>query len=144
MNLLVDTNVLVSAVIRDRLPQRVIDEIISRDDCFWIVTEDIEKEYRDVLARPKFKVADAIQQTWRAFVEDVTIRVEPLTPPAFPRDSKDEPFIAAALAWHSSVSFEDGFLTIRSLKEIQGFQEFNNWRELVCDNSETAKKLNYR
>jgi uncharacterized protein len=98
MNLLVDTNVLVSAVIRDRLPQRVIDEIVSRDDWFWIVTEDIETEYRDVLARPKFKVPEAIQQTWRVFVEDVTIRVEPSTPPAFPRDPKDEPFIAAALA----------------------------------------------
>jgi predicted nucleic acid-binding protein len=60
MNLLVDTNVLVSAVIRDRLPQRVIDDIVSRDDCFWIVTEDIETEHREVLARPKFKVPDAI------------------------------------------------------------------------------------
>ena len=38
MNVLVDTNVLISAVIRDRLPQRVIDEIVSRDDWFWIVT----------------------------------------------------------------------------------------------------------
>lgn len=32
MNVLVDTNVLISAVIRDRLPQRVIDEIVSRDE----------------------------------------------------------------------------------------------------------------
>jgi putative PIN family toxin of toxin-antitoxin system len=38
------------------------------------------------------------QQTWSVFVEDVTIRVEPSTPPPFPRDPKDEPFIAAALA----------------------------------------------
>lgn len=30
MNVLVDTNVFISAVIRDRLPQRVIDEIVSR------------------------------------------------------------------------------------------------------------------
>lgn len=29
MNILVDTNVLVSAVIRDRLPQKVIEEIVS-------------------------------------------------------------------------------------------------------------------
>ncbi len=98
MNLLVDTNVLVSAVIRDRLPQRIIEEIVSRDDWFWIVTKDIETEYRDILARPKFKVPDAIQQTWRAFVEDATIRVEPSASPAFPRDPKDELFIAAALA----------------------------------------------
>jgi putative PIN family toxin of toxin-antitoxin system len=98
MNVLVDTNVLISAVIRDRLPQRIIDEIVSRDDWFWIVTAEIETEYREVLARPKFKVPDAIQQTSRAFIDEVTIRVEPSTHPTFPRDPKDEIFIAAGLA----------------------------------------------
>ena len=76
MNVLVDTNVVISAVIRDRLPQRLIDEIVSRDDWFWIVTTEIETEYREVLARPKFKVPTAIQQSWRALVEEVTIRVQ--------------------------------------------------------------------
>lgn len=98
MNVLVDTNVLISAVIRDRLPQRVIDEIVSRDDWFWIVTAEIETEYREVLARPKFNVPDAIQLSWRAFIEEVTVRVEPSSHPAFPRDPKDELFIAAAIA----------------------------------------------
>ena len=98
MNVLVDTNVLISAVIRDRLPQRVIDEIVSRDDWFWIVSVEIETEFREVLARPKFKVPDAIQQSWRAFIEEVTIRIEPSTHPTFSRDPKDELFIAAALA----------------------------------------------
>ncbi|MGH9906219.1 MAG: putative toxin-antitoxin system toxin component, PIN family [Pyrinomonadaceae bacterium] len=98
MNVVVDTNVVISAVIRDRLPQRVIDEIVSREDWFWIVTTEIETEYREVLARPKFKVPTAIQQSWRDFIEEATIRVQPSTPPAFPRDPKDELFIAAALA----------------------------------------------
>jgi putative PIN family toxin of toxin-antitoxin system len=98
MNVLVDTNVVISAVIRDRLPQRVIDEIVARDDWFWIVTTEIEIEYSEVLARPKFKVPAAIQQSWRALVEEVTVRVSPTTPPPFPRDPKDELFIAAALA----------------------------------------------
>lgn len=98
MNVLVDTNVLISAVIRDRLPQRVIDEIASRDDWFWIVSAEIETEYREVLARPKFKVSDAIQQSWRALIEEVAIRIEPSTHPTFPRDPKDELFIAVALA----------------------------------------------
>lgn len=98
MNVLVDTNVVISAVIRDRLPQRVIDEIVARDDWFWIVTTEIETEYREVLARPKFNVPAAIQQSWRALVEGVTVRVSPTTPPPFPRDPKDEIFLAAALA----------------------------------------------
>lgn len=98
MNVLVDTNVVISAVIRDRLPQRIIDEILSRDDWFWIVTTEIETEYREVLARPKFKVPEAVQLTWRALVEEVTIRVQPIIPQPFPRDPKDELFIVAALA----------------------------------------------
>ncbi len=50
-----------------------------------------------MLARPKFKIPEAIQQRWTAFLEEVTIRIEPSARPAFPRDPKDEPFIAAAL-----------------------------------------------
>jgi hypothetical protein len=45
---------------------------------------EIETEYREVLARPKFNVSDAIQLSWRAFIEEVTIRVEPSSHPAFP------------------------------------------------------------
>jgi len=86
MNVLVDTNVLVSAVIRDRLPQRVIDEIVRSEDWFWIVSVQIEREYREVLARPKFKVPQATQQKWIAFIENSTVRVEPLVHPAFPRE----------------------------------------------------------
>src|SRR2546426_1055252 len=36
--------------------------------------------------------------TSRAFIDEVTIRVEPSTHPTFPRDPKDEIFIAAGLA----------------------------------------------
>ena len=98
MNLLVDTNVLVSAVIRGRLPQRVIDEIVSRDDWFWITTAEIEREYREVLARPKFKIPEATQKQWIRFIEEATVRIEPTIHPTFPRDPKDAPFLAAALA----------------------------------------------
>ena len=98
MNVLVDTNVVVSAVIRDGLPRRVIKEIVGRDDWFWIVTTNIETEYREVLARPKFKIPSAVQRRFSDFIETVTIRVEPTTPLPFPRDPKDELFIAAALA----------------------------------------------
>ena len=98
MNLLVDTNVVISALIRDGIPRRVVNEVVSRDNWFWIVTEEIETEYQAVLARPRFKIPSAIQQDFKAFIEAVTIRVRPVTPPPFPRDPKDERFIAAALA----------------------------------------------
>ena len=98
MNLLVDTNVVVSALIRDGIPRRVVNEVVARDNWFWIVTEEIESEYRAVLARPRFKIPSAIQQDFQALIEAVAIRVRPVTPPPFPRDPKDELFIAAALA----------------------------------------------
>jgi len=55
MNLLVDTNVVISALIRDGIPRRVVNEVVARDNWFWIVTEEIETEYHAVLARPRFK-----------------------------------------------------------------------------------------
>ena len=98
MNILVDTNVIVSAVIRDGMPRRVVEEIVGHDDWFWIVTDDIETEYREVLARPKFNIPPEIQKSFNNFIELVTIRVQPLKPTPFPRDPKDEIFIGAALA----------------------------------------------
>lgn len=98
MNLLVDTNVVISALIRDGIRRRVVNEVVARDGWFWIVTEEIETEYQAVLARPRFKIPSAIQHDFKAFIEAVTIRVRPVTPPPFPRDPKDELFIAAALA----------------------------------------------
>jgi putative PIN family toxin of toxin-antitoxin system len=98
MNVLVDTNVVVSAVIRDGLPRVVVKAIVAHDDWFWIVTANIETEYREVLARPKFKMPSAVQRRFSEFIETVTIRVEPSTSLPFSRDPKDELFIAAALA----------------------------------------------
>jgi putative PIN family toxin of toxin-antitoxin system len=71
---------------------------VGHDDWFWIVTDDIEREYREVLARPKFKIPQDVQTSFSNFIEIVTIRVRPVTSPPFPRDPKDEIFIGAALA----------------------------------------------
>jgi uncharacterized protein len=98
MNLLVDTNVVISALIRDGIPRRIVNEVVARDNWFWIVTEEIETEYHAVLARRKFKIPSSIQQDFRTFIEAVTIRVRPVTPQPFHRDPKDELFLAAALA----------------------------------------------
>ena len=98
MIVIIDTNVVVSAVIRDWLPQRVIEEIVSRDDWFWVVTRQIEAEYRELLSRPKFNLTTSIQQDWLTLIEAATISFEPDTEIQFPRDPRDMPFLAAALA----------------------------------------------
>ena len=58
MRVLVDTNVLISAAFRDRLPEEVILFLSARPDFVWISTEEIMKEYRDVLRRKKFKLTN--------------------------------------------------------------------------------------
>lgn len=99
MTILVDTNVLLSAAIRDRLPERVIEAIAARDDWTWMATPQIEAEYRDVLARPKFKIPQPHYDHWLQFLEANVRLFDPsATVPDFPRDPKDVPFLLAALA----------------------------------------------
>jgi putative PIN family toxin of toxin-antitoxin system len=97
MKVLVDTNVLLSAALRDRLPERVVLHIATRDEWAWLVTSEILDEYVQVLRRPKFALPAEILQHWVDLVQLRTICVG--SPPAieFARDPKDAPFLAAAI-----------------------------------------------
>ena len=96
----VDTNVLVSAALRDRLPERVVLYFAARDDWIWLVTPDILREYRGVLGRPKLALSEAVRERWNELLtwRTVTIESPELLTARLPRDPKDEPFLAAALA----------------------------------------------
>jgi len=58
MKVVLDTNVLISAAWRDRLPERVVLYVATSPDCQWIVTESILAEYVGVLRRPKFNISE--------------------------------------------------------------------------------------
>ena len=47
MKVVIDTNVLVSAALRDRDPEAVILFIVARADFEWIVSPEILVEYKD-------------------------------------------------------------------------------------------------
>ena len=98
MKVLVDTNVLLSAALRDRLPERVVLHIGTRDEWTWFVTPEILEEYIQVLRRPKFALPAEILERWTDLVQSRTVCVN--SPPAveFARDPKDAPFLAAAIA----------------------------------------------
>ena len=53
---IIDTNILVSAVLKDRIPEKVISIIVANDNFLWIASEKIVKEYKAVLIRPKFNI----------------------------------------------------------------------------------------
>jgi uncharacterized protein len=99
MIVLLDTNVILSAAFRDRLPERVVLYVATRDDCQWLVTPDILDEYRLVLARPKFDLSPESQLKWVALAESRSLPLETALSQGvdFPRDPKDQPFLVAAL-----------------------------------------------
>ena len=99
MRVLVDTNVLLSAALRDGLPERVVRHIALEDSFHWIVTQAILEEYKGVISRPKFALHAGILAEWTALLELRTILVsDPPSAVDFPRDPKDAIFLAAAIA----------------------------------------------
>ncbi|NER07567.1 MAG: PIN domain-containing protein [Okeania sp. SIO3C4] len=58
MRIIVDTNVLISAVLKGRKPRGIIQLISDRYDMDWIVYQEILAEYREVLNRRKLKLTD--------------------------------------------------------------------------------------
>lgn len=99
MKVLIDTNVLLSAALRDRLPERVVLSVAVRDDWRWLVTPEILAEYVNVLARPKFNLPSDVLKQWSDLLSMRTVNVG--SPPVsvdFPRDPKDALFLAAAIA----------------------------------------------
>jgi putative PIN family toxin of toxin-antitoxin system len=98
MNVLIDTNVLLSAALRDKLPERVVLYVATSDNSRWLVTPEILAEYTGVLRRPKFGLDESTLQHWADLLAMRTVNVgSPPSAPDFPRDPKDAPFLAAAL-----------------------------------------------
>jgi putative PIN family toxin of toxin-antitoxin system len=98
MRVVVDTNVLISAAFRDRLPEDVIMFLVSHPDFQWIATQDIVREYLDVLKREKFGLTESIIRKWEQMIEEVTQIVPDSILMEFPRDQKDARFLSCALS----------------------------------------------
>lgn len=97
MKILIDTNVLVSALIADGKPEDTINFIIASDEWEWIVSEAILHEYGEVLNRRKLKLSETIKQKWLNIIEEATTKIEVVVNVNFPRDRKDEKFLACAI-----------------------------------------------
>ena len=98
MRVVVDTNVVVSAILRDRVPEKVLLFIIARPDFEWVASPEILAEYREVLRRPKFALPDLVLAQWdERFREAITEWLVEISV-SFPRDVTDAKFLACALA----------------------------------------------
>jgi len=97
MKIVVDTNVFISAVWRDRNPETVILWIINQPNCEWLVSPEIMQEYKEVLYRPKFSFPPEILNKWETLLDTDTQLVDTNEQINFPRDQKDAKFLACAI-----------------------------------------------
>lgn len=115
MKIIIDTNVLIYATIAEGKPEYTIDFIVAHDDQDWILSEEILHEYCQVLNRPKLKLSDPVKQKWLDIVKEATIKIDVAVEVNFPRDRKDEKFLACAV-----VSDADFLITgDRDFEEMQ-------------------------
>lgn len=129
--MLIDTNVLLSAALRDKLPERVVLYVATRDDVRWVVTPEIFAEYTDVLRRPRFALDRQTVERWAELLAMRTVNIgSPSRVPDFPRDPKDAPFLAAALAAHAD------FL-------ITGDQDLLQAKDVVATRIVTVAEFSY-
>jgi len=98
MKILIDTNVLISAIWRDRNPEKVIMWIISQPDWEWIVSAEIMEEYQDVLHRKKFSFPPETLRKWEAILARDTHLKSVSADIDFPRDPKDAMFLDCAVS----------------------------------------------
>lgn len=98
MKVLVDTNVLVSAILKDRAPEEVVLRVVRDAEIEWVVSDEILAEYREVLRRPRFALPTGEIASWLGKTKEATTVIEVVVPVEFPRDPKDAAFVACALA----------------------------------------------
>ncbi|MFH0925473.1 MAG: putative toxin-antitoxin system toxin component, PIN family [bacterium] len=101
MKILIDTNVLISAILKDKKPEEIIVFVASHDDIEWIVSKSIIQEYKDVLRRRKFKLPADILKKWFLLFDKLTTLVDVNVVINFPRDQKDSKFLECALTSHA-------------------------------------------
>jgi putative PIN family toxin of toxin-antitoxin system len=129
MRIVVDTNVVISAIIRDNVPEKIISWIVSQPTIEWIASAGIIQEYREVLQRKKFKLSNEIIIRWlNLFAKELTVIQSDFTI-NFPRDIKDAKFLECAVAGYADVFItgDKDFSEAQKLIETQimSIAEFN-------------------
>ena len=119
MKVLIDTNVIISAILKDKIPEKILLFVISNENIHWIVSSDILKEYEEILKRPKFKLPDALISKWCGMIQKFSHLIDVKDGYKFSRDQKDSIFINCALA--SNADF-----LISGDRDFENFQFKNN------------------
>ncbi|MGB7088420.1 MAG: putative toxin-antitoxin system toxin component, PIN family [Phormidesmis sp.] len=134
MRVVIDTNVLISAALRDRNPEVVILFVLEREDFQWIVSSEILKEYKDVLSRKRLKLPEAIQQRWFYLIDNLTTVIAVNQTLDFPRDQKDAKFLTCAIAAdaHFLITGDQDFSEAQRLVDTT-ILSVSTFKRLVCN-----------
>lgn len=134
MKIIVDTNVLVSAVLKGREPRAIVQFIIDNPSCKWIVSEEILAEYKEVLSCSKFKLTSEVRREWLEILDPVTTLIEVNEEIDFPRDKKDAKFLVCAIAAEADflITGDSNFNEARSLIKTT-IISVSLFKKLVCD-----------
>jgi putative PIN family toxin of toxin-antitoxin system len=134
MKVVIDTNVLLSAAWRDKIPQAVILWIVSHKDWEWMVSEQILEEYRQVMRREKFGLSPEIISRWEKIISKLTTLTDITIDVQFPRDQKDAMFLACAISADADY-FITGDRDFKDAKRIVNttILSASIFKRLVCD-----------
>lgn len=142
MRLVLDTNVVFSALLWRGKPYQLLEALSQRPDLQFFSSPVLLEELAEVLARPmaakRLALIDTNANAVLALYRQVVEVVEPTLVPRVVRDVDDDQVIAAALAAHADliVSGDDDLLSIGSYQGIR----IINAREAV-ERLEAAHKI---
>jgi putative PIN family toxin of toxin-antitoxin system len=136
MKIVIDTNILVSAILKDRTPEQVILFVAEHEQFEWLVSDAILAEYKAVIIRPKFKLPPEIIEKWLMVFDLLTNCIDVNLEIDFPRDQKDAKFLACAIAGKAKffITGDKDFTEAQKLLDtiIISVTDFNH---LIIDNS---------
>ncbi len=96
LRLVIDTNILVSAALKPHGLQRTVFLAAITRPARLYVTEAILAEYRDVLARPEFKIRKGLRQQLLQLIKNRAHLVTPVRALHLARDPDDNKFLECA------------------------------------------------
>lgn len=134
MKVVIDTNVLVSAILKDKEPETILLFIASHPEIEWIVSRQILEEYKEVLTREKFGLPDNIKNSWLNLIDRLTIVVYAVGDINFPRDQKDAKFISCAITANADyfITGDKDFVQAKRLFKTV-IISVSQFKRLVCD-----------
>jgi putative PIN family toxin of toxin-antitoxin system len=118
MIVLIDTNILISALLKDGLPEAVILWILEQPEWQWLASPAIMQEYQEVMLRKKLGISPALVRRWLELLDDAIVLCEPDREIDFPRDRKDAKFLACAQFFKADIL-------------ITGDRDFNDAQNLI-------------